>query len=127
MASGLNGEVEAFLGEYISSIEELEILLLLYRKRPAAIAIEAIDAELKSSLSSIQGRLENLGSRNLIGVEGQNFFYQSSPDRDHVVAFLEQDYLHRRLKVIEAIYSKPITPLKHFSDAFKIRKEKKNG
>jgi hypothetical protein len=43
------------------------------------------------------------------------------------VEALASAYAERRLKVLEFLFSKPMAPLRVFSDAFRIRKDEKNG
>jgi hypothetical protein len=129
--SSLSPEVEDFITKYIESLEELEVLLLLSNSPDKSWSPKAVDEEIKSSLTSVEQRLQRLASNGLLNVTNNPelaYQYQpATPATAEAVKAVASAYKERRLKVIEFLFSKPISPLQRFSDAFKIRKDPKNG
>ena len=50
-----------------------------------------------------------------------------TPERAAALDGLALAYKERRVTVIESIFTKPPSPIQGFADAFRIRKEQKNG
>lgn len=123
MESALSDEVRGFLTQYIVSIEELEILLLLHDCRNREWSAAEINGQLQSQESSITKWLDVLVSSRLVRLaEGR---YRFSAPADHVdrqIAAVADAYRTRRTKVIEFIFSKPNESLLSFVRAFDLRK-----
>ncbi|AKT37458.1 hypothetical protein [Chondromyces crocatus] len=113
---------------HISSIELLEVLLLLRKSgerewRPADVA-----REIGSSMMSIRDRLANLAARDLIATRevDDDLWYHYAPESEvrHVVDELARAYKERRLTIIDMIYARQLPgDIETFSDAFLIRKK----
>jgi hypothetical protein len=115
-----------FIDEHISSIEQLEVLLLMRTRRDKAWKAEEISRELGSSPLSIAGRLADLCARRFLRAESEDPTYRYDPDPvevDLVIAEVEKVYHTRRLSVINRIYAKPIDNIQLFSDAFRIKRK----
>jgi hypothetical protein len=117
-----------FLESSIDSVEQLRVLLLLRSDLNRQWTIEEITAEMRSSTSSIQKRLDDLYARGVLvhlPESGERHSYRPANDqlRDVITLLAEVD-LVRPYCVIDAIYSNPTKSLKAFSDAFRLRRDK---
>jgi hypothetical protein len=83
------GVVRQFISDHLSSIEQLEVLLLLHRTAPAVWSAAAISTELRSSLSSITRRLVDLQSEGLVKGGAADGFSCDERSQDTVVALAE--------------------------------------
>jgi hypothetical protein len=109
----LSPKVERFIAEYIHSVEQLEVLLLLYGSPSRAWTVAEVVAELRTAASSAVSRLEDLTVRGLVvkapGLE-PTFTYGGprTPELDATIALVRETYAQRRIAVISAIFSKPL-------------------
>ena len=128
MEQDLDSKVCEFIDRYIDSVEQLEILLLLKETSPRSWTAPQINEKIQSHLASVQERLAGLCKMNLVACAGDVFAYPGTDSsQDETVAKLASIYLKRRIRVIELIFSRPKNKLRDFSDAFKIRKDPKDG
>lgn len=129
--TGLSEEVKTFITEHISSVEQLEVLLLLHREQQRWSAQE-VSQELRIDPASAAERLADLQGRGLL-VESAGEttpLYQYQPQKsnlDYTVNDLAKAYQEYRVTVISLIFSKPIDKIRTFADAFKFRKDKGDG
>lgn len=127
----ISEEVRRFISEYIDSVELLEVLLLLRRDPKREWSADAVSREIRSNPTSVMTRLNNLHSRGLLLMsETPTPLYRYQPKTDELdlaIKGLAQAYTERQARVIDLIFSKPIDMLRHFSDAFKFKKDDKNG
>jgi len=128
MDNGIPAAVLQFLEHHITSIEQLEVLLLLREHAGRAWTAEEVSRHLRSSVMSIQGRLNDLAGRRLVAVEqgesGEGYVY--SPGADEIAALIDglaKAYKERRLTVINHIYGRPPSELRSFADAFLLKKK----
>lgn len=121
----LTTEVLDFIDECITSVEELEILLLLWSTRERSWTPDEVSQELRTSTMSAEKRLKALTDSGLLAIPetGRYRFSPASPAREGSVGELAQAYRGFRVRVTERIYNKP-NNLKSFADAFVIRKDK---
>ncbi len=121
-------DVIDFINNYIDSIEQLSVLLLLYSKSEDVWTIVEIANELRSTVPSITKRLDDLYTRKVLvrmhEMKDSHKFNPSSPDVRAVVASLAKQNQIRPYRVIDLIYSRPTKALKQFADAFKLRGDK---
>jgi hypothetical protein len=124
VASGIPDNVAQFIGDHISSLEQLEVLLLLAASGPREWDGGSVARELRIDPNSAAGRLEDLAARGLV-VErsGRYRFEPASQELADVVRLLAETYAERRVSVITLIFSKPSDTIRSFSDAFKFRKD----
>lgn len=128
--SGLPNETHEFLVKNIDSLEELEVLLLLRSDPSRRWSVADVNERIRSSQSSVGNRLKKLMGSGFANSEDNGVTYQYSPrdgSMDARVKQLAEVYRERRMKVIEAIFSKPLREIQSFSDAFKIRSKKSDG
>lgn len=118
--NSLPPEVERFIARYISSVEELEILLLLRRRRESWTD-ESIARELRIDRHSAARRLEGLTAQRLVEQQGSAFAYAGVGELDRDVEQLARCYSERRVSVITFIFSQPTDRLKSFADAFRFK------
>jgi len=118
-----NSAVERFIVEHISSVEQLEFLLLM-RQNPRPWTAEQLAKELRTSLSSAKAKIHDLSQQGLISASqtlADAFLYSPPEHMQSVIAELARQYHERRVAIISTIYSKPAPDLQAFSDAFRLR------
>lgn len=125
-------EVRRLLHEHISSVEQLEILLLLKEQAPKEWSVKDVYEELRSGVDSTLARLGDLAKRGFLvsREEGDETLYRYAPSDsalDNAVSQLQAAYSARRYRIIEVIFSKPIDNLRVYAQAFKFRKDKSDG
>ncbi|HSO00078.1 MAG TPA: hypothetical protein VLS89_17415 [Candidatus Nanopelagicales bacterium] len=128
VGSGLSEAVQRFVAAYISSIELLEVLLLLRKTETREWRAADVAREIGSSMMSIRDRLASLAARRLVAAREQDdelwYRYAPEPEIRRVVDDLAKAYKERRLTIIDLIYAKPApSDIETFSDAFRIRKK----
>ena len=122
--SDLTTELQHFIARYILSIEKLEILLLLSGSPEKLWTIDEVFQKIQSSHTSVGQRLKELASEGFLVTEGERYRYQPKTEElAKNTEELRQFYRTRRLKVIEAVFSKSTEQLRKFSDAFRLRKD----
>ncbi len=126
--SGLTSEVQDFLAKHIHSVEQLEVLLLLYGNPNREWSAEAVSQELRIPAASASERLDNLCALNLLDVRtASDVVFKFNP-RDgkllQAVRALSEAYRTHRVAVITAIFTKPSEPLRDFANAFRLKKDK---
>jgi predicted transcriptional regulator len=126
--NGIPDDVVAFVMAEIDSIEQLEVLLALFRRAESSFAAEEIARELRIDAGSAAERLANLTARGLAReTEARSGAYRyASPSSaiDRTVAGLATAYAERRVSVINLVFSKPIDKVQTFADAFRLRKDR---
>ena len=119
--------VRRFIIEHISSVESLEILLLLSTGTIREYTAEEVSQILRTSLESATARLRELYKTKLLArvetAHSLKYRFDPAAPGANVVADLEKVYKTRRVSVISFIYSNPTDPLRAFSDAFRLRKD----
>lgn len=135
---GCPPHVVAFVKNSIDSVVQLELLLLVFGNQSVNWTPEMIARELRIDSTWVRTQLTQLCDRGLLHcATGQVSNYQYSPanpDLDQAVKDLARAYADRRVSIISLVYSKPTSgppgpadPLKSFSDAFRLRKDKPHG
>jgi hypothetical protein len=122
--TGLPDDVHRFLYQHISSVEQLEVLLLVRRSPGRSWSAADMARELYSHPSSIALRFQALLGAGLMRETAPAHFQYAprSVELDSTVGRLEKMYHERRVAVISLIASKPIENIRAFSDAFRIRR-----
>ncbi len=124
--NSLPEDVHRFLDQHIESVEQLEVLLLLWRTPERGWTSDEVATAVYSHPSSVVRRLAMLLGQGLLR-EREPGCYQYAPrtaDLHDTVTRLDQVYRERRVAVITLIASKPIENVRAFSDAFRIRRKK---
>jgi hypothetical protein len=122
-------EVLELISEHITSMEQLEVLLLLANNPERNWPVDAVFAEIQSSITSVIFRLRELTEKGFLN-EPENLVFRYSPKSEKIhdtIRALAAVYKERRIKVIELIYRKQIDKVQSFADAFRIRKDNPNA
>jgi predicted transcriptional regulator len=122
-------DVREFLARFITSVEQLEVLLILFKEEAQYFDAEGLSRRLNSSAHSIAERLTQLAASGLIvnSSEPRGTVYRYAPVNpalNSVVLMLAKTYSERRISVIEQIFRQPSDRIRDLSDAFKFKKEK---
>ncbi|MGH7580127.1 MAG: hypothetical protein ACREM9_08145 [Gemmatimonadales bacterium] len=126
--NGLPEDVHLFLHQHIDSVEQLEVLLLLWRTPERGWTSEEVATAVYSHPSSVVRRLAMMLGQGLLR-ERDPGCYQYAPRTSELhttVTRLDHMYRERRVAVITLIASKPIENVRAFSDAFRIRRKKED-
>lgn len=129
MTPGVPSGVQQFLGRYIDSVEQLEILLLLHEHPAREWTVAEVTRALYAHPASVGRRLGRLSEARLLGrIEGAEPRYRYAPANDTLAAAvgeLAHCYRERRVAIITFIASRPMENVRAFSDAFRLggRKE----
>lgn len=123
---GIPQEVKAFIEEYIGSIEQLEILLLVHNHPEQWFTPADVSRELYIAEESAARRLQDFYARKLVVRAPDKSLYQAvagTAPSSRTVALLATAYQERRVRVVNLIFSKPVDRVKSFADAFKFRRK----
>lgn len=125
-ADELSPTLQRFIIDHISSVDQLETLLLLYRNPLTDFTAEEVSARLYTTPEAARTRLEDLRGRALVSQVDTKKTYRFAPLSNEAVAVVDalaKAYKERPVSVITLIYSKPPANLQAFSDAFRLRKK----
>ena len=126
----LSEEVLNLIRSYLDSLEAFEVLLLLRAGSETEWTPRSVNESIRSSMTSVQHRLETLRDLGFLAFHAERSTYQYSPVAPELVVAvnkLADAYREKRLKFIEALFSKPLRDIGSFSDAFILRGKKPNG
>lgn len=122
--------VRQFLFDVIDSVEQLDVLVQLYQASGGWLTPQTICNELRSSLSSIQGRLDLLENAALVEkVSDPSLMYRMVQDEVSVrlVKDVVDYYRQKKQSVFQIIFS-PLKKGRTFAEAFVVvRSHKGNG
>jgi hypothetical protein len=125
--TGLPDDVEAFIAQYIDSVVQLELLILLRGGSGERWTAEAVARELRIDAGWTAAELDRLAASGLVSAtRGTEVRYGSAtrtPELDAGVARLVQTYADRRVAVINCIYRPRPDAIRTFADAFRLRKD----
>jgi hypothetical protein len=126
---GVSEIVQKFIQDHITSVAQLEILLLLHTNPKQTWTPAAVARELRIEPAGAQVQLNALVSSGLAIYDPPDKyqFATQSPELSNATVALAQAYLVRRVTVIGLIFSKPSDKIRAFSDAFRLRKDPPNG
>jgi predicted ArsR family transcriptional regulator len=124
---GISPEILAFITEYIDSVVQLEVLLLMQHAPAKPWTAAEVARELRIETSGAASQLTELCARKLLTCDEQSSpVYHYNPPTPEIATAIErlsEAYEERRVSVINLIYSKPVDKLKSFADAFRLRKD----
>jgi hypothetical protein len=119
--------LQRFIGQYIVSVEKLEILLLLHGSPDKLWTPQEAFRTIQSSLGSVAQRMKELEAEGFLQAEnpeGSAYrFAAKSPELAAGAGALAAAYRERPVKVIEAIFSQSNRQIGRFADAFRLRKD----
>jgi DNA-binding MarR family transcriptional regulator len=116
-----------FLRTYITSVTQLETLLLLRKFGEREWSAAEISKELYTNEQATSDMLESLDRAGLVKrtkLPGA-VRYRYAPDglNDRAIALLERCYGIQRVRIIDLIFSSPRDQLQSFAQAFKLKPE----
>jgi hypothetical protein len=118
--------VRQFIAHQIESVAQLETLLLLRRDSQRQWGTDELAQHLYISEKMCRVMLDDLEKRKYLVRNPLNKFvrYECSDARaDAILAALEGLYRERRVAIVSEIYSKPVSNVQTFADAFRLRKD----
>lgn len=120
-------EVKRLIEEHINSVFQVEVLLLLHEHRRKEWDADALSREFGLDLNVAATQMADLYSRGFLTVKKDaGLLYQYRPatsEMDRAVEGLAAAYKVRRMSVISSIFSKPVSNITLFADAFRVRKD----
>jgi len=118
------GEVLQFVDRHIESVEQLEVLLLLVEDERAWKPAEILQ-RIQSSSASIDQRLASLRNAGFVSEESPGVFRYAPADEQtrRTIRDLADSYRERRVRIIEAIYSRKTDSVQTFADAFRFKRK----
>lgn len=120
--------VRKFVFTYIDSVEQISILLLLRDNPSRNWTVEELTSQLRSSVSGIKKRLNELYERKVLQRDTSNDrYYRYLPFDEEIREEIEQLAVFNRThpyKVLELIYSRQEKALQEFANAFKFKRDK---
>ena len=124
---GVPDDVRAFLAQYIDSVEQMEILLLLHGTPEREWSAAAAAGHLYGQPSSVGRRLAILRLQGLLACresadDDMYRYAPATPALDLTVGRLADAYRDRRVSVVGLIASRPMDNVRAFADAFRFRK-----
>jgi hypothetical protein len=120
----ISPDLLAFIRSTLRSVWALELLLLLRRQAPRALAVKELARELRATDSLVARCLPDLEAAGLIASEQDAYkFAPASPALQEHCALLELEYSQRPVAVVDAIVSLPNDRLKTFAEAFRFKEK----
>jgi hypothetical protein len=128
MSAEIPAELRRFIADYLGSIAQLELLLLLVasgdKQWSAGEAAKALYIAPEAAL----GFLELMRQQGLCAASSESparySFKPARPEWVQLAEALAVQYRERRLAVIDVIYSAPAEKFRRFADAFRLREDK---
>lgn len=117
-------EVRRFLKEHVSSIEQLEVLLLLRASSERSWSAREVYQRVLTNESSIQNSLEKLAQHGLLSRPNESQF-QFADDAAAVRSVLDSLaalYKERPARIVRELYGASASEIDAFAQAFRIRK-----
>jgi DNA-binding transcriptional ArsR family regulator len=119
-------DVRRFLDEYVESIDQLEILRLLWEKPETDWSATALSAEVQAEPADVSAHLAVLRARGLLASadRGAGLVYRYGPRNPELEGRLQtmlQHYRERPVSMIKLVVARSKDPLRNFSDAFRVR------
>lgn len=124
----LSEAVRQLIVQHISSVDQLEILLLLKENSARVWTVEDVSQALLTQPEVTATRLSELAHDGLLSVKnvcGKDLYryHARTAQLEPAVAELARLYPQYRVRIISLIYSKPTDKIRTFADAFRLRKE----
>jgi hypothetical protein len=128
MEHDLPDNVQALIASHISSVVRLELLLLLHADPARERTPADISKELRIDAAWVTTQLRDMCAAGLLACkEGPSpsfRYWAATPELHAAVQALSKAYAERRVTVISQIFARPIDPIRSFTDAFRLRKDK---
>lgn len=123
----LGDKLLSFIAEAMPSVEQLDVLLLLHNHSDRTWNEFSVSDALRNNPDSGRAILESLNRLGLLSrSDTSHSSYQYNPRTEELGALVElllQEYAVKKHRVIDAIYSRPLTGAVDFAEAFRVRKD----
>lgn len=117
--------VRVFIARHLTSVEELDVLLMLRAVPDKVWSVDEIRLALSSSEHAIRVRLRHLVQHRLVDSKDDGTFcYGVDAGDRRTVDDLADAYAKRRAAVIALIFATPSEGVRSFSDAFRFRDDR---
>lgn len=127
MENELSEGLRSFIKQYITSLEQLEILLLLSKEPERSWTVEQVFKMTQSNLASVAERLKNFAASGFLTMEEKSCVtYRFQPVSTEIaqrVTELQRAHTTSKYKVVETIFSAPPSAAQRFADSFKFKKK----
>lgn len=121
--NGISRALRDFITNKISSLAELEALLLLFRNEKQTWTASSLSREMRSNPDYAESLLEKLRNSGLVQRNDDQFGLSSiSDEQRQLLEELSEAYQSKRHSIIDLVYQVPTEKLRDIADAFKIRK-----
>jgi hypothetical protein len=119
-------EARKFIAEYLSSAEQLEVLLLLHAEPGRDFTAAEVSERVYTVPAAALLRLDDLTSAGLLTSDGaSNPRYRYAPTNPGLagrVDALARAYRADRVAIVRLIYEVPKDPVRSLADAFRVRR-----
>jgi hypothetical protein len=121
-------DVRKLIADRITSVEQVEILLLLRSRPDVVFTPKMVSEEIRTSERSAMARLATLRDLGLLAAREGGFCFEPATEwLRRATDNLAVAYTERRYTIIDLIFSKPIENLRVYADAFRLRKDDSDG
>lgn len=126
----LSSEIRIFIAKYFDSVALLEVLLFFKNRQERAWTALEVNANLKSSPVAIEKRAKELVEKGFLEFHSSELGFQYKPiteDLRRLVETLSKLYSQYQVRIVDQIYNPNKRAMQEFAEAFKIKKDDKNG
>jgi hypothetical protein len=123
--TGVPAPVRRFIASHISSVAQLEVLLLLRAAADKRWTAAEVARALVTQPEAAAGWLEDLTERRLAAErDGRYRYAPADAELERTVDALAESYANYRVAVIGLIFAGPSDRVTRFADAFRIRRRR---
>lgn len=121
----ISAELQTFIAKYVHSVEQLEILCLFANNPGGTLSETEVYQKIQSSQQSVSASLRQFAEEGFLAeMAGAYKFSPNDAALGQKILELARIYRERPVAIVEAIYMAPPDPIRHFADAFRMRKDK---
>ena len=128
----LSEVVQQFIATHITSVDQIEIVLLLYKNPNREWTAEDAARDLFMEPQTTAARMAEMAADGLISSKqiDDRTVYRHGPrtmQLEKAISELPEEYPKYRVSIINLIFSKPIDNIRTFADAFRFRKDREEN
>lgn len=124
----ISDDLRSFILDCIESASQIEILVLISKDKDKKWTSQEIREQLRSSDKSVENNLKRLHLNGILSIEENLYYYSpTNPKLENVSSELIDAFNKYPLRILEIVYNKQSEVLREFSEAFRLRKDKKDG
>lgn len=122
---GIPSKVQQFIRDHLTSVAQLEILLLMHGDPDLERTPGEVAERLRIDSSWAGSELRGLEQKGVLRSTGEDAycFDPASPEKREAVDGLAKAFATHRVSVITLIFSTPSDSIGSFADAFKLRSD----